>query len=172
MVAPSQPLGASEACRPLARLRPEAPPRSCVQTGPSAPSSRLTCLSHPQTPICLRGDLDIPSLPQVCPRRSSASAPASGHQNWCPRPSADSRLGVRVGGVTSPAILAPVPQCPSATRAEPTLLPRCPSELMFGVWHSPWTWHPEASRSGWTRAEGLVSSVSPTSRAWAGSPQG
>ena len=25
MVAPSQPLGASEACRPLARLRPEAP---------------------------------------------------------------------------------------------------------------------------------------------------
>lgn len=166
MVAPSQPLGASEAYRPLARLRPEAPPEAVFRQDPVLPApDSPACPTHrPRyafvgtltSLLCLKFVLEE-AVPLPWPQATKIGAPD---------PQQTAGWGWGWGGhiTCRPG--------PSATHAEPTLLPRCPSELMFGVWHSPWTWHPEASRSGWTRAEGLVSSVSPTSRARTGSPQG
>lgn len=152
MVAPSQPLGASEACRPLARLRPEAPEavfrQDPVLPAPDSPACpthrpRYTFVGALTPLLCLKFVLE-----ETWPRAARIGAP-------------DPQRTAGWGWGGGSRHLPSWPQCPSASCAEPALLPRCPLELMFGVRHSPWTWDPRASRSGWTGLGALCAVCTP-----------
>lgn len=163
MVAPSQPLGASEACRPLARLRPEAPEavfrQDPVLPAPDSPACpthrpRYTFVGALTPLLCLKFVLE-----ETWPRAARIGAPD-------PQRTAGWGWG---WGVTSPAVLAPVPQC-QLCGARPA------PKVSFGidVWGSaqPVDVGSQGIKVRVDRAGGLVCSVYPTSRGWAGSPQG
>lgn len=161
MVAPSQPLGASEACRPLARLRTEAP-EAVFRQDPMLPAPDSDSNAPAHRPLyTFVGAL----TPLLCLKFVLEETWHQAARIGAPDPQRTAGWGWG-RGVTSPAVLAQCHMC--GAQAAP--------KVSFGidVWGpaQPMDVASQSIKVRVDRAGGLVCSVYPTSRAWAGSPQG